>query len=670
MLRAALVSLQLVSLNAAWAKIPAIPSSLIKEAHKTYLKQNRVLFYLGKHKQSDKVAIWGQTVLTEDIVRILLESPQDVVQMEQLLRSSGNRWAGNYGNYFLYDFVLSEPSQNDSIFAQVARNSKALTPLDGYVDRIEEVDGVTKFFDKHSKEVFPVGKGKISKCAMAEGDACYLLYRSFLDYENLVQAIKPQEKELIAYFEENKHLLEGDGIVNTEIVEELGFKNVTALGWARSKLKKKLSEDTDHFIHKIVSEQRMVDDKLVIYYLFADAIKPIILITPKEKELIAYLEENKHLLEGDGIVNTEIVEELGFKNGTALGWARSKLKKKLSEDTDHFIHKIVSEQRMVDDKLVIYYLFADAIKPIILITPKEKELIAYLEENKHLLEGDGIVNTEIVEELGFKNGTALGWARSKLKKKLSEDTDHFIHKIVSEQRMVDDKLVIYYLFADAIKPIILITPKEKELIAYLEENMELLEGEGIANTKIVEELGFKNVTALGWARRKLKKKLFEGHFIHRIVPEIRWIDGKQINFYLFADAITLQEKELIAYFEENKHLLEGDGILNTKIVEELGFKNGQALGWAISKLKKKLFEGHFIHRIVPEIRWIDGKQINFYLFADAITLQEKELIAYFEENKHLLEGDGIVIAEMAEELGFKNVTALGWARRKLKKKTV
>ena len=650
MVRAVMLVLGIAFTHNLYAK----PLSLdVSKFHRQYLAENRVLLYIGKHMQSDKVAIWGQAAFTEDIVRVLLESPLDVGQMEELLRSSGNSWEGDYDNYRLYDFMLSEVDQSDSFFAQVVKNSSELTPLDGYVDRIEEVDGVTKFFDKHSKEVFPVGKGKISKCAMAEGDACYLLYRSFLDYENLVQAIKPQEKELIAYFEENKHLLEGDGIVNTEIVEELGFKNVTALGWARRKLKKKLSEDTDHFIHKIVSEQRMVDDVQVRYYRFADT------TTRQEKELIAYLEENMELLRGEGIVNTEIIEKFGFKGGIGLGHAISRLKKRLFEDTAHFIHKIVHEQRIVDDKTVSYYRFADN------TTRQEKELIAYFEKNQHLLEGEGIVNTEIVEKLGFTSGIGLGKVIGRLKKELSEDTDHFIYKIVHEQRRVDDKKVSYYRFADNT------TRQEKELIAYLEENMELLEGEGIVIAEMAEVLGFKNGTALGQVIRSLKKTLSEdtAHIIHKIVSELRMVDDKKVSYYRFTDAMTFKEKELIAYLEENKHLLEGDGIVIAEMAEDLGFKSGHVLGKVIGSLKKRLSKDtdHIFHKIVRERRWAGDKHVNYYRFADAITRQEKELIAYLEENMELLEGEGIVNTEIIEKLGFTSGIALGYVIGRLKK---
>ena len=472
-----------------------------------------------------------------------------------------------------------------------------------------------------------------------------------VNYYRFTDAITLQEKELIAYFEENMELLDGDGILNTKIVEELGFKNGQALGWAISKLKKKLFEG--HFIHRIVPEIRWIDGKQINFYLFTDA------ITLQEKERIAYFEENKHLLEGDGILNTKIVEKLGFKNGEALGLVIRSLKKTLSEDTAHIIHKIVSEQRRVDDKLVRYYRFADA------ITSREKKLIAYLEENKHLLEGDGIANTEIVDELGFENGQVLGQAIRSLKKTLSEDTAHIIHKIVSEQRRVDDKRVNYYRFTDAI------ILQEKELIAYLEENKHLLEGDGIVNTKMVEKLGFKNGQVLGRIIGRLKKTLSENtdHFIHKIVFGQRLVDDKLVNYYRFTDAIILQEKELIAYFEENKHLLEGDGILNTKIVDELEFKNGEALGQVIRSLKKTLSEdtAHIIHKIVSELRMVDNKKVSYYRFTDAIILQEKELIAYLEENKHLLEGDGIVNTKMVEKLGFKNGTALGQVIGRLKK---
>lgn len=226
----------------AYAKMPA---QVITGAYDVYFAENRVLFYIGKHKHSDKIAIWGQTALTEDMVRILLESPRDVVEMEALLRSTGKRWAGNYRNYSLYNFLLSEPEQTDNIFIEAVIDSSELRLLNAYVDSVEEGDGATKFFDRNGDEVLPVKKirGGVTECAMAEGDACSRLYQSYFDYSvNLA-------RNQLTITEENMQRLRGRGIYIKEIVEKLGFESGSALGRARSTLKEELPED--HFIHRM-----------------------------------------------------------------------------------------------------------------------------------------------------------------------------------------------------------------------------------------------------------------------------------------------------------------------------------------------------------------------------------------------------------------------------------
>ena len=78
----------------------------VSSVQHTYSNENRVLLFIGKHINSDRVAIWGQTALTNGIVRVLLESPRDVGKMELLLRSPDYPWAENYQNYSLHDFFV------------------------------------------------------------------------------------------------------------------------------------------------------------------------------------------------------------------------------------------------------------------------------------------------------------------------------------------------------------------------------------------------------------------------------------------------------------------------------------------------------------------------------------------------------------------------------------
>ena len=590
-----------------------LPSSVIGKASSEYLTKNRVLFYIGKHKQSDKVVIWGQTAVTEDMVQVLLESPHDVGKMEELLRRSGNHWAENYDSYSLYNFMLIEPNQSDRVFAKVIRASSELAFLNSYVDRIEEVDGIVKLLDKDGNAVLPVEKGEAAQCAMAEGDVCHFLYRSFRNYsEGLVQLITPKEEELLAYFEKNMQLMEENGIAITDIVKELGFKNGHALGHAIKVIKEKLSEDPDHFIHRIETKRWWIDGKLAYFYGFADAIAPI---TPKEKELLVYFEKNLSLLDGNGIAIASIAKELGFSYGTSLGHALRRLKKKLSEDPDHFIHRIEPEKQWVDGKQIFFYRFTDTIAPI---TPKEEKVILYFEKNIELLEQGVIVIANMADKLGFTHSTSLGHALRRLKEKLSEDPDHFIHRIEPEKRWVDDKEVTFYHFADAI---VSVTPKEKDIIAYLEKNMKLLEQVGILIADMAKELGFKHGISLGYAITRIKKKLSgePDHFIHRIRSERQQIDSQQYRFYRFVDAttsvttITPKEKDIIAYLEKNMKLLEGEGIVIADMAKKLGFSHGISLGHALRRLKKKLSgePDHFIHKIVPKTR----RAITFYHIA-------------------------------------------------------
>ena len=613
MIRTVLLILCIGFTHNLYAKLSA---AAVSKIHSEYLAANKVLFYIGKHKHSDKVAIWGQTELTEDMVRILLESPRDVRKMEELLRSSGTRWAGNYHNYHLYDFLLSEPEQTDRIFARAAKNSTELTLLNSYVDHIEEVDGVVKLFDKDGNAVLPVENGKVHECAMAEGDACHLLYRSFHNYsKGLVQTITPKEEKLLDYLEKNIQLLEGSGIPIADIVKELGFKSGFSLGRTIFVVKKKLQKNTGHFIHGIKSDTQLVDSEQITFYRFADT------IISKEEEIIAYLEKNIQLLEGKGIVIADMAEELGFTHGVALGWAIIKLKKKLSGDPNHFIHRVEPENWWIDGKQITLYRFAGAIAPITPITPKEEEIIAYFEKNMQLLEQSGIVIANMAKELGFTHGVALGRAIIKLKKKLSGDPSHFIHKIRLERQQIDGKQDRFYRFADATTPITTITPKEKSIITYFEKNMQLLKQGSIIIADMAKKLGFSHGTSLGHAIRRLKKKLSgdPSHFIHKVRSEREQIDGKLNRFYRFADAttpittITPKEKSIITYFEKNMQLLEQGSIVIADMAKKLGFSHGVALGHAIRRLKKKLSgdPSHFIHRIVYNTR----RAITFYHLA-------------------------------------------------------
>ena len=622
---------------------------------------DKVLFYVGRHIHTDRVVIWGQTALSEEMVKILLEkNPSSVGQMEALLRSTGNRWSGNYKNYQLHDFFVSKAGQTDKIFTDVVRGSQEFQLLDGYVDRVEEVDDGERFLDAKGEAVLPVEKinGGITECAVASGSACSLLTESFNDFDKLV--LTEIEKQILAYFEEYREALKGNGIVIGEMAEALGISSGESLGQMIRSLKKKLDEG--HFIQRIGSKQLKVDGKLVTFYRFKGA---DIFLTPSEEGVLAYFAKHMEALEDNGIVVGEMAEALEIKSGGSLGKRITSLKKKLDEE--HFIQRIGSERRSVDRKNV--YRFAN---DIVVFTPEvEKQILAYFEAHMEALEGNGIVIGEMAEALGIKSGGSLGKRITSLKKKLDEE--HFIQRIGSEKRRGDRKLV--YRFVDAVD-IVVLTSEEERILAYFAKHMEALEGNGIVLGEMAEALGIKSGGSLGKRITSLKKKLDEEHFIQRIGSKRRRGDRKLV--YRFVDAVdivvlTSEEERVLAYFEVKAHMeaLEGYGIVLGEMAKALGIKS-RSLGMIITSLKKKLDEEHFIQRIGSKRRRGDRKLV--YRFVDAVdivvlTSEEERVLAYFEVKAHMeaLEGYGIVLGEMAKALGIKS-RSLGKRITSLKKK--
>ena len=410
----------------------------VRAVYESYLAGNRVLFYVGRHVQTDRVVIWGQTALSEEMVKIILEGNfSRVGQMETLLRSTGNRWRGNYKNYQLHDFFVSEPGQKDKIFTDAVRGSQELQLLDGYVDRVEEVDDGERFLDAKGEAVLPVEKinGGITECAVASGSACSLLIESFIDFDRKMFTIIEVEKQILAYFAAHMEALEGNGIVVGEMAEALKIERGQSLGRKISILKTKLDEE--HFIQRIGSEPRSGDRKNV--YRFADA---DVFLTPEEEQILTYFAAHMEALEGNGVVIGEMAEVLGISS-VSLGQIITILKKKLDEG--HFIQRIVSEWRSVDGKKISFYRFADAVD---VLTPEEGRVVNYFAAHMGALEGNGIVVGEMADALGIKSGISLGQIITILKKKLDEG--HFIQRIVSEQRSVDGKSISFYRFADAV----------------------------------------------------------------------------------------------------------------------------------------------------------------------------------------------------------------------------
>ena len=594
LIKIALLTVSVVSFaSVAQAKVAV---EAVRAVYASYLAENRVLFYIGRHVHTDRVVIWGQTALSGDMVKIIIETNfSRVEQMEALLRSTGNRWSGNYKNYQLYDFFVSEPGQTDKIFTDAVRGSQQLQLLDGYVDRVEEVDDGERFLDAKGEAVLPVEKihGGITECAVASGSACSLLTESLKDFNR--QMFTEIEKQILAYFAAHMEALEGNGIVIGEIAKALGIKSGQSLGHTRSRLKKKLGEE--HFIQRI-GKKRSVDREYV--YRFDDAVA-VAVFSSEEERILAYFEKYRKALEGNGIVVGEMAKALEMSSGS-LGKIITSLKKKLDEE--HFIQRIVGESRSVKH----VYCFANAV---------EDRVVNYFAAHMEALEGNGIVAGEMADALGIKS-ESLGKRIINLKKKLDEE--HFIQRIGSKNRIVDGKTITFYRFDDADA---VVTPEELEklILAYFEKHMEALEGNGIVIGEMAKALEIERGQSLGRKITILKEKLDEEHFIQRIGSEERSGDRKYVYRFAGAVAVFSSEEELIlAYFEEYREALEGNGIVIGEMAKALEMSSG-SLGKIITSLKKKLDEEHFIQRIVGEPR--SGKHV--YRFANAEDVEQLQI---------------------------------------------
>ena len=251
-------------------------------------------------------------------------------------------------------FLLSEPNQTDTLFFE---SNSELHYLNNYVDRIEEVDGITKFFDSTGHEVLPVQKAKDIKVKCATGGKHWrvMSFRTSLSYNHT--KIQPNEETLIAFFEENKYLLAGDGIHNEKAIIDLfgieipiDFKedsrNIAYGDYGESyklelqrmlvMLKKKLPEG--HFVHKINQETKYIDPKPrhsdgwhETFFRFDDAIDSVDKLSTQEKDLLVFFEERIPLLNGDGIdTKTKAILELGFEDFSEIRKTSEALKGKTS----------------------------------------------------------------------------------------------------------------------------------------------------------------------------------------------------------------------------------------------------------------------------------------------------------------------------------------------------
>ena len=158
------------------------------------------------------------------------------------------------------------------------------------------------------------------------------------------------------------------------------------------------------------------------------------------------------------------------------------------------------------------------------ISPQER-IQQYLEAKgeKFFSEGGYIIVAEMAKDLGMR-GSDVGQNLSNLKKKLPDG--HFIRQIVSKkERIGEDKKIIYHL--EGIEPL---SPGQKKVKKHFEAKGEefFLEGNHITLDEMVEHLGMKSGISVGNNLSNLKKKLPDGHFIHKI--KSKKTEGKRVYY--------------------------------------------------------------------------------------------------------------------------------------------
>lgn len=134
-------------------------SKLAAKLLKKYAAENKVLLYISKHMDSDKVAIWGQTALTGEMLDVWLNDRTDTMAMEKLLSLPSNqKGAESYEKYILQNFLISRPNEDGRIFAEVVDRSQQLELLTDYVDTVDKDSG--KIFTADGQEVTKAEKIK------------------------------------------------------------------------------------------------------------------------------------------------------------------------------------------------------------------------------------------------------------------------------------------------------------------------------------------------------------------------------------------------------------------------------------------------------------------------------------------------------------------------------
>lgn len=456
-----------------------VTAAAVNAAYEAYLADKKYLLYIARHAHTDKISAWGKLTLTEDMVWILLENPHDMQMMGELLRGEAKYWGKNerFRNYHLDSFFLDTDWRMQKIFKSIVQKTQELQRLGGYVDRVEGQD--KKFFDKRGNEIFlqQESNKRGVNCVASTGEAaCKLLREGFVGYDkNLTTA----EQSILNYFEDNVESLQGVGIKIAHMAEELGLDS-RRLGRSKVKIEKKLAED--RFIRNIKMLQ--LSDGKFYYRLMYGKLYFV------EQRIIEYLENNIAALEGEGIEVGKMAAEFGLSRN-ALGSVIRSLKKKLN--ADHFIQKISYSSSG-------YYHFHKKNKITI-----RQQMISHFEKNTAALQGAGININSMAEEIGTSPKYLYTLLRTMQDK---FDHDHLTSKIKIEQG--------YFRFLDGNeKRIKLARGMEQEIIAYLKDNLTLLEGKGIEATVMATELDV-NPQSLGWAIKRLQQQRSANHFVKQI----------------------------------------------------------------------------------------------------------------------------------------------------------
>ena len=180
------------------------PVSSVQDVFKALSIRGLQLFYIGKHKQSDRIAIWGTTELTERMTHIMLNKSSNPSSIEFELRSNGSVWETeyNYKNYEVtHAFIIDPLGNDDEVFRATIDQIDELKILSGHVHRIEE-DGT--LLDISGKIIKTAEEGAV-KCVIAnEGSlACERLFFAYSNANHYlaVQRLSDRQRKIKEYLE-------------------------------------------------------------------------------------------------------------------------------------------------------------------------------------------------------------------------------------------------------------------------------------------------------------------------------------------------------------------------------------------------------------------------------------------------------------------------------------